>query len=57
LILTGSKKGKWRNCVVAIKRMHFAGDNEKKLAEFRDEAMIMMALRPHRNVVQVPNLV
>jgi hypothetical protein len=48
-------RGKWRLQDVAVKQVLNHGQplSEKQLREFRDEAALMMNMRPHRNVVQL----
>eukprot|EP01090_Pellita_catalonica_P016864 TRINITY_DN4965_c0_g2_i1.p1 TRINITY_DN4965_c0_g2~~TRINITY_DN4965_c0_g2_i1.p1 ORF type:complete len:399 (+),score=68.75 TRINITY_DN4965_c0_g2_i1:277-1473(+) len=44
-------KAEWRNSDVVVKQLTAQLD-EQQLAEFRAEAIILMRLRPHNNVVQ-----
>jgi len=44
-------KGSWRQELVAIKKVKVVSDEE--LADFQRESVLMMKMRPHKNVVQL----
>jgi hypothetical protein len=46
-------RGKWRNTRVAIKQSTLAGMEPDAIAAFKKEAILMLSIRPHPNVLQV----